>query len=186
MTRAIFMDRDGVIGIEKNLFYKGSPVLSLQDFEWEKGAKEAVGELSSLKDFKFFIVTNQSAIGKGLLNEEEFHRTNNLIHEEFDRNKIQLATYFCPHLAQERCQCRKPLIGMLLQAKEEHGIDLTKSYFIGDKTSDIQVGKNARCKTILVETGYAGRDELYQIEPDYTTGNLLTAIKLIKKLEKNE
>jgi len=95
-------------------------------------------------------------------------------------------TYFCPHHPEakikkyrKKCHCRKPGPGMLLKAKKEFNLDLNHSFLIGDKTSDILAGKNAGCMTILVQTGYAGKDGLFKVNPDYTAEDLLSAIKLI-------
>jgi len=181
MKKAIFMDRDGVICKEKNLFYRGSPITLPKQFEWIPESKEAFSFLSKLEDFLLIVVTNQSIINKGLLSVEDFHEINRPIYDELKKyNKNLGGLYFCPHTPKEECDCRKPKIGMLLQAKKELNLDLRKSYFIGDATSDIQTGKNAGCKTILVGTGYCGKDYKFDVKPDFVIKNLLEMPSILK------
>ena len=98
--------------------------------------------------------------------------------------------YYCPHHPEKgftgeipklkiKCNCRKPKIGLLLKAKEEFNINLKQSYFIGDQTGDILTGKRAGCKTILVKTGYGGKDNSFSVKPDFIADNLLKATKII-------
>jgi D,D-heptose 1,7-bisphosphate phosphatase len=174
MKKAIFMDRDGVICEEKNMFYKGSPITRQEQFEWIPESKKAFSFLSSLEDYLLVIVTNQSSINGGLLSIEDFYKINQPIYDELRKyNRSLDGLYFCPHVPKEKCECRKPKIGMLLQAKIDLDIDLEKSYFIGDKTGDIKTGKDAGCKTILSLTGYGGKDYKYDVHPDFIIKNLL-------------
>jgi histidinol phosphatase-like enzyme len=91
--------------------------------------------------------------------------------------------YFCPHTHVDSCQCRKPEIGMLKRAEVELNIDLSKSYMIGDMTGDIVAGQAAGCKTILVRTGKAGQDGLYQAQADFIVDNLNAAVEIIQPVE---
>lgn len=174
MNKAIFMDRDGVICEEKNLFYNGSPITRPEQFEWIPESKKAFSFLSSLEDFLLVVVTNQSSINKGLLSVEDFYKINQPIYDELKKYGRNLdGLYFCPHIPGEGCECRKPQIGMLLQAKRDLDIDLEKSYFIGDKTSDIKAGNDAGCRTILSLTGYGGKDFQFDAIPNFIISNLL-------------
>ena len=142
-----------------------------------RGAADALRQLKA-QGFKIVIVTNQSGIGRGYMTEDNFRA----VEREFESqlgNDIIDATYFCPHSPEESCSCRKPAPGMLRQAAEEHQIDLTKSYFVGDKDSDIECGKRAGAKTILVETGY-GRSANHD-RPDAVAPDVTTAVALILK-----
>lgn len=175
MKRAIFIDRDGVICEDRNLFYRGAPITKPEHFKWVKNAREALKILSRM-EFLLIVVTNQSLINRGLLSVEDFHRINQPINEELRRYEKSLdGLYFCPHLQEENCECRKPKIGMLLRAREEMGIDLAQSWVIGDKTSDVKMGKDAGCRTILVLTGYGGRDYSFKVSPDFTEKDLYDA-----------
>ena len=100
------------------------------------------------------------------------------------------AFYYCPHHPEKgfegeraelkiECECRKPKPGLLLKAREDFHVNMGASYMIGDQTSDILAGKNAGCKTILVETGYGGKDKKYKIEPDFKAGNILEAVDTV-------
>jgi D,D-heptose 1,7-bisphosphate phosphatase len=181
MKRAVFLDRDGVICKEKNLFYRDSPITNPEQFEWIPESKKAFYFLSKLENFLLVVITNQSVINKGLLNIEQFNKINQPIYNELKKYKKNLdGLYFCPHTPEERCECRKPKIGMLLQAKRDLNINLKESYFVGDKTSDIQTGKNAGCKTILVNTGWGGKDYEFDIKPDFNINNLLDMQLILK------
>lgn len=181
MGTAIFLDRDGVLCKEKNLFYSGSPLLNPENFEWEENSQEALKILSGL-DFYLILVSNQSSIGKGILTEERFHEINKPIYEELKKNcKSFDGVYFCPHLNEDSCVCRKPSTGLIEIAMEYFDIDLENSFVVGDKTSDLQLGVNAGCKTVLVKTGYGGRDNLYGVKPDFTFENLYKFSKFLEK-----
>ncbi|MFC1685679.1 D-glycero-alpha-D-manno-heptose-1,7-bisphosphate 7-phosphatase [Nanoarchaeota archaeon] len=180
MARAIFLDRDGVVCEDTNMFYQGTPLLKPEDFKWIPGSKEALKLLSNL-EFKVALVTNQSIINKGLLSEEEFLKTNNSLYGEMSKNNINIERiYYCKHTPKENCECRKPKIGLLIQAEKELGVSLKDCYVIGDKTSDIKMGEDAGCKTILVKTGYGGRDDSFEVNPDFIMDNLYEAIKILK------
>ena len=103
--------------------------------------------------------------------------------------------YFCPHHPDRgfegevrelkiKCDCRKPAVGMLLRAAREHQIDLQESWMIGDMTVDVQTGKNAGMKTVLLKTGAAGSDQKYDVQPDVTAANLLEAVQIILQKRK--
>lgn len=183
--KAIFLDRDGVINLDKGLICHES------EFELFDETAEAV-RLINQSDYIAIVVTNQPGIAKGMYDFEgleEIHRKmDTLLGEE--RAKID-ALYFCPHhpekgFAGERlefkiaCECRKPGAGMLLQAAKEFNIDLGQSYIIGDHERDIIAGKTAACKTIGVATGHGLENT--KTEPDYRAANILEAVKLIRGL----
>lgn len=149
----------------------------------------------SLIDFgryAVFIISNQAGIAKGFYKKEDVEKLDNWIRNSLKKTGIKIAkTYFCPHHTdakikkyKKKCLCRKPEIGMFLKTKKEFGIDLSQSYLIGDKTSDILAGQRAGCRTILVKTGYAGKDKLFKIKPDFVANDLIEAVKLIKKFDK--
>ncbi len=169
--RAVFLDRDGVINEESGY------VKSWSGFRFIPGSKEAL-RLLSANGCKVFVATNQSGIGRGYFSEEALRN----IHEKMKKD-IESAggridgIYCCPHLPDARCRCRKPDTGMLERAALEHGIDLSASYVVGDKPMDIEMGKRACCRTVLVRTGYGS---VYSgLEPDFIAENLLEAARLI-------
>ena len=185
MRRVIFLDRDGTINIEKSYLHKW------EDFEFEKNAIEGLKALVNL-GYELVIVTNQSGIARGYYSEEELKKLNNEMMLELKKSRINiLDCYYCPHHPEKgleeykkECNCRKPSPGMLLDAKEKYGIDMSKSFMIGDKYSDLKAGENAGVKSILVKTGY-GRETLKKYSVEYMVAeDLLEAAQLIEKLDK--
>jgi D-glycero-D-manno-heptose 1,7-bisphosphate phosphatase len=142
---AIFLDRDGTLIEEVNFL---SEVEHLRVFDFTEHA------LRRLKDagFLLVVVTNQSGIGRGHYSESDMHD----IHQAIQTRTGSLidAYYFCPHLPDAGCECRKPGTGMFLQAEIDHAIEIAASWMIGDKRIDVEAGKNAGVQTVLVRTGY--------------------------------
>ncbi len=147
---AIFLDRDGVINYEKRDYVK-----NVSEFKFIEGAIEGVGVLSTLA-LPIVIITNQSAVGRGLLTLQELNKIHTYMTEKIQENGGELTTvYFCPHTPEEHCDCRKPKIGLFRQAEIDLQISLESSWFFGDKPSDEQAGKAAGCKTVLIESNAA-------------------------------
>jgi histidinol-phosphate phosphatase family protein len=171
LSPAVFIDRDGTL--MRDVDYCGDPN-EVAVFE------EVSTALQRLKagGYKIIVITNQSGIGRGYFNEKTYRAV-----EEEDARQVGAglidATYFCPHSPDEACQCRKPAPGMVTQAAGEHSIDLSRSYFIGDKDSDVQCGRRAGTKTILVQTGYGG--EADQSAADIVAPDLAAAVRTILK-----
>lgn len=134
-TKALFLDRDGVINVDKGYVYKE------QDFEFCEGIFALCAFFLS-KKYQIFVITNQSGIARKFYSEEDFEKLSLFMLENFDKKGVKISKiYHCPHL--QDCNCRKPKPGMLLQAQKEFNIDLQHSVFIGDNLSDMQAGKNA-------------------------------------------
>jgi histidinol-phosphate phosphatase family protein len=112
---------------------------------------EALLRLKS-KGFKLIIITNQSGIGRGLMTVEQYRAVEAEVLRQLGADLID-GTYFCPDVPGQDSSCRKPAPGMILQAKQEHRIDLSRSFFIGDKEIDVECGRNAGVRTIRVQTG---------------------------------
>ena len=166
MYPSIFLDRDGVL-IENRSDY-------VRDWSQVKIIPEAIRALSlvPIKKYKVIIVTNQSAVGRGLLllktAQEINQRLVDLIHDH--GGKID-SVYMCPHLPEDGCSCRKPLPGLLLQAAQEQSLDLQRSWMIGDAWSDVQAGEAAGTRgSILLKTG-RGAEQLREAFPAQTKGN---------------
>lgn len=179
MQPAIFLDRDGVICVDKDLYeigMLGKGILSIKDVEIYPEAKNFL-ETAEQNGYKIIVVTDQSKVGRGILTIEELHKINDFINKSTGGH-IHVF-YVCVHQKEDNCDCKKPKIGMINKALKEHPIDLKKSWMIGDKTRDIKFGENAGLKTILVKTGYAGRDKKYDAKPDYIVENLREAAKII-------
>lgn len=147
MNKAVFLDRDGTLIIDKGYICK------VEDVEFIKGVFAALKELSKC-GYKLIVITNQSGIGRGYFSEKETNIINEYIRETFKKNDVHIdGFYFCPHYEGSRikkynlnCNCRKPKIGLILKAAREHNISVNKSYMIGDKEIDVIAGVNAGMK----------------------------------------
>lgn len=179
MNRLVLIDRDGTINVERH--YLSSP-------EQIELFPETVAGLKLLRDldFKIAVVTNQSAIGRGYFDIERLDEIHNHLHEVLADVEID-AIYFCPHLPEDNCQCRKPQTEMATKAADLFDSELSESFVIGDNVCDIDLGKNVGATTILVKTGYGKRVlEEKKTTPDYVVENLLEAAKLIKEITERE
>ena len=179
MFPAIFLDRDGVI-IENRPNY----VRSWADVVIYPQALEA---LVALRDtpYKIIIVTNQSAVGRGIISLETANRINEqLVRVIEERNGRIDATYLCPHTLWEGCACRKPQPGLLLRAAQEHNLDLSRSVMIGDALTDLEAGLAAGfAEVILLGTG-RGREqaqlpETAHFAPLLFFDNLFAVVKMV-------
>ena len=145
-SKAVFLDRDGVINKNKDDYVKNISELEIFPF-----ISEPIRKFQSA-EFKIIVITNQSAINRGLMTEKNLDE----IHEKIQSFLIQNNTkidyfYFCPHTPTENCSCRKPKSGLLLKAIDDFSIDAKNSWFIGDRDSDIQAGKSVGCNTLKIQ-----------------------------------
>ncbi len=188
MNRAVFLDRDGVLIEEVHLLVDPARV---RLFPW---TAEAVSSLKQ-EGFKLLAVSNQTVVARGMASCGDVEGIHAAIQELLagaGGAKLD-GFYFCPHhpeatLQEYRveCECRKPRPGMLLQAAREHGIDLGRSYMIGDRITDVLAGARAGCATILVESGAHRAPPIRTAEPidesvrpDHVCGHLGEAAALI-------
>ena len=142
---AVFIDRDGTIMEDAD--YCSHP----KEVKIFRGVPEALRRLKS-NGFKLIIITNQSGIGRGFFTIEEYRAVEAEVLRQLGNDLVD-ATYFCPDVPGQKCSCRKPAPGMIQQATQEHRIDLSGSFFIGDKEIDAECGRNAGVRTIRVQTG---------------------------------
>ena len=166
LSKALFLDRDGVINIEKDYLYK------IEDFEFIDGVFELCKHYQNL-GYKIFVVTNQSGIARGYYTVDDFHILTTWMLKEFLKQNIKIQkVYFCPHHPDisGACDCRKPKPKMLYDARDEFGIDLVNSIIVGDKQRDIEAGINA------------GLNETYLFDQFYKIDDL-KATKIVNKLE---
>lgn len=173
MNKAIFIDRDGVINVEKDYVYK------IEDFEFIDGVFESCKYLQEL-GYMLVVITNQSGIGRGYYTQSDFEKLTAWMIGEFAKNGVNVThVYHCPHAPNEICNCRKPKTGMIDTAVEEFDIDVSKSYLIGDKVSDMECAKNAKIKTsIHVKSGHSFD------ESDSNADFIIDSIKEIKNIIK--
>ena len=157
MNKAVFLDRDGVINKEKKDYVKN--VSELEIFP-------EIESIKLLKDLGFLVIviTNQSAINRGLTTTQNVDLIHDYIQNFLKTKGTQIdAFFYCPHRPDEYCDCRKPKPGLILKASKKMNIDLTSSWMIGDNEIDIQAGKIASCKTILLSSSYTLKDSIDQI-----------------------
>jgi D-glycero-D-manno-heptose 1,7-bisphosphate phosphatase len=158
--RAVFLDRDGTINEDTHYPHKVAELSLLS------GAAEGLRLLARLP-VHIIVVSNQAGIAKGYYGVEEMHAFNSDLRRRVEEQQGRIdAFYYCPHLEQKdlgpgerACGCSKPGDGLLREAADEFAVDLTESFMIGDKASDIAAGRSAGCRTILVRTGKRGRDD---------------------------
>jgi D-glycero-D-manno-heptose 1,7-bisphosphate phosphatase len=136
-SKALFLDRDGIINIDYGY------VAKIEKFEFSEGIFNLL-KLFIKQEYKLFIVTNQSGIGRGYYTQENFDRLTLWMLDAFKEENIYIESVnHCPHAPEENCHCRKPNIGMVEAILSEYELDLKNSWMIGDKQSDIDLAHNA-------------------------------------------
>ncbi|MCP4580341.1 MAG: HAD family hydrolase [candidate division Zixibacteria bacterium] len=173
--KAVFLDRDGVIIVDKNFLWE------IKQLEFIPRAVEALKAIPT--DFLKIIISNQSGIARGYFSAKQAEKFNTALLAELKKKGVIIdGMYYCPHSPENNCECRKPKIGLFESAQRQFNIDYTRSWMIGDKSSDIQAGKNIGAATIQVLTGYAGKEEgSLDVIADQTVGDLYEAVETIKK-----
>ena len=189
MNKAIFLDRDGTINVEKHYLYRK------EDFEFLPGVINALRSLQRA-GYLLIIITNQSGIARGYYTEEDFQKLNDWMVSELKRQGVMIAdVYYCPHLPDSQipayrkdCECRKPKLGMYRQAILDFNIQIGQSYAIGDKIRDCAICKETVCKGFLI-----GQNEAVEViekvmrggirNVKYATDLAAAAEEIIKKEE---
>lgn len=144
MHRAVFLDRDGVINIKAP---EGEYITSWEDFRFLPQVPQAIALLNQAR-FLVIVASNQRGIAKGCMSSGDLQEIHRRMLDELERDGASVsAIYYCPHDVDAFCPCRKPAPGMLLQAAQDHQIDLQTSWMIGDSDIDILAGKQAGCRT---------------------------------------
>lgn len=173
---AVFLDRDGTINYDPG--YLSSP----EDLRLLPRVQNGLSLLSRNK-FLLFVVTNQSGIGRGYFTPEQLEEVNNKLIEKLAEDGIIFTEFACcPHRPEDNCSCRKPSPRMVLDLARNYSLDLSRSYFIGDKITDIQAGKNAGCRTVLIaspEKKKLLRGDRSWTAPDYTAPDIYRAAEWI-------
>lgn len=154
LLRAVFLDRDGVLNRERPDFVK-----SPEELEILPGIEGPLHEIQKL-GFRIVIVTNQSVVGRGLTSHYEMSRIHEKLRLELARSGCSIdGIYYCPHRPDEGCDCRKPAPGLILKAARELGIDVERSWMIGDKEMDLEAARRAGCRGIRVATNGEGLED---------------------------
>ena len=172
---AVFLDRDGVLNYNRRDHIKEP-----EEYVPIPRAAEAVARLKEA-GWSVIVVSNQSGLARGLFDEKALAATMTKMQSILEAaGGGAEAVYYCPHAPGAGCECRKPAPGLLLRAAREHGLDLGSSYLIGDKECDIECGRAAGVRTILVETGLPEeRPDAAVVRPDYRARDLGVAVAWI-------
>ena len=160
MNKAVFLDRDGTINVDKDYLHK------ISDFEYIDGVLEALLSITEM-GFLIVIVTNQSGIARGYYGEDDFRKLNDWMIQDLKAKGINIAgVYYCPHLPDGsvskyaiECSCRKPATGLFWRAKKELNIDMDKSVAIGDKIRDLSICLETKAHGILLKED---KDKIYE------------------------
>ncbi len=179
-TWTLFLDRDGTI----NTLLPNAYVKTWDEFSFIPGALDALPIFNSFFSYTI-IATNQQGIGKGLMTEKQLRKIHVLMLEEITLNGGYIdEIYYCPHLVADHAECRKPEIGMAIQAvKDFKAINLRKSIMIGDSLTDMQFGKNAGMKTILLSDEKKVSSEFVPFV-DYSMPDLATFAEILLQTRK--
>lgn len=177
MIKAVFFDRDGTLIYDYGYLADPSKVRPYAC------AREALALLQKA-GYHFFIVSNQSGIGRGYFTEKEAHAVNRRVCELLHPIRFD-EIVFCPHAPDEKCTCRKPLPQLGVRLIKKHRIDVTRSFMVGDKKSDVNFGHAIGCRSILVKTAN-GKKHLQKypdLKPDFVAADLLRAARFILRTE---
>lgn len=154
MEKAIFLDRDGTINVEVDYLHEPDKLVFVD------GAIEALAMLKA-QGYRLIVISNQSGIGRGYFAAQEVEQLHAYMNRILRAHGAAVdAFYYCPHVEQNRCTCRKPRTGLIDRAAAEWDIDLAHSYMVGDREADVMTAINAGCGYGLVLSGYAVPDEL--------------------------
>lgn len=169
--RAVFLDRDGVL--VRALVADGLPrsASTLGELEILPDVEEACSPLKNA-GFALIVVTNQPEIARGTLAAETVARQNDSLRSALPLDEVLV----CPHDDRDRCDCRKPKPGMLLDAAARLGLDLASSFMVGDRWRDVEAGRRAGCRVVFVDRAY---DEQLGLEPDAVVSDLGAAARWI-------
>jgi D-glycero-D-manno-heptose 1,7-bisphosphate phosphatase len=171
LNRAVFLDRDGVIN--RTFIRDGKPYapISADQFELLPGVIEAIAALKK-SGFRVIVVTNQPDVGSGKMAREVVEAMDARVRQECRVDDVRV----CYHTDADRCACRKPKPGLLVDAARDWSVDLRRSYMVGDRWRDIGAGQAAGCRTVLIEYNY---DEKQAENPDIVVKSLPEATQRI-------
>ena len=171
MNKAIFLDRDGTINIDYGYVHEIDKLIFIDS---------AIDGMKLLTDLGYLliIITNQSGIGRGYFDYQEYNKFNDFMLKELKKNNIHISkVYMCPHIDSDNCNCRKPKLELFYKAIKEFDIDIEKSYAIGDKTRDLAICDKENITGILLTEDNNNNNYICK-------KNLLEAAKYIKRLNK--
>jgi histidinol-phosphate phosphatase family protein len=170
MMRAVFLDKDGTL--VENVPYNADPARIVL----APGAREAVAAIAGA-GYRVIVVSNQPGVALGRFAEADLERIEQRLRELLPALD---GFYWCPHAPGEGCPCRKPAAGLLERAAREHGVDLSQSWMVGDILDDVEAGRRAGCRTVLLDVGNETEWQLTpERRPDHVSPHLAQAGALI-------
>jgi D-glycero-D-manno-heptose 1,7-bisphosphate phosphatase len=178
LHKAVFLDRDGVINRPVIVGGKPYPPRTVADFEILPGVAQACNRLKDA-GYVLIVATNQPDVGRGTLEKGVVQMIHQAMARQLPIDRVEVC-YHAGAAFGEDCQCRKPRPGMLITAAAALGIDLSRSFMIGDRWRDIDCGRRAGCRTIFMDWGY---NESLREQPDYTAKTLLSAVDWILRAD---
>lgn len=179
LRKVVFLDRDGTINYDSPDYIKNR-----FEFEFIPGSIEAIRELT-ISGFSSIVITNQSALARKLISYAELNYMHGMMKDTVASGGGKITDiFFCPHMPNEGCDCRKPEPGLIIRAQRRYNIDLAMTIMVGDRAKDIECARNAGCgKAILVKTGKDHEvDKILKtkrIVPDHIAENLYDAARWI-------
>jgi D-glycero-D-manno-heptose 1,7-bisphosphate phosphatase len=169
--KAVFLDRDGVLNVRAP---EHDYVRRVSDFRIVPGVADAVARLTAA-GLLVMVVTNQRGIARKLVEIAEVERMHQKLQETVEQAKGKIERfYICPHDHGDGCDCRKPSPGMLLRAQRDYCLDLRNSWMVGDTESDVEAGRRAGCRTILISP--TSGENVLGVQPDYRAASLSDAV----------
>lgn len=167
MNKAIFLDRDGTINVEVNYLHECEKLRLIP------GVVKAL-KLLKKQGYKLIVISNQSGVGRGYFTYDDVVKVNEYLNEVLRKDGTEIdAFYCCPHTEEDNCDCRKPKTGLYKKAVKEHDIDITNSYMVGDKVSDILAADEMGCGYGLLLSGHDIDEKDYLKYKDYCYKDLL-------------
>jgi D-glycero-D-manno-heptose 1,7-bisphosphate phosphatase len=177
MTRAVFLDRDGTLNTAVVRAGKPYPPASLAELEIVAGAREGLTALRAA-GFRLIVATNQPDVATGKQRREVVEAINAALVAAMPLDDVRV----CWHADADNCACRKPKPGLLLDAARDWRLDLAQSFMVGDRWRDVDAGRAAGCRTVLIESGYDER----RSEPDFSVSSLTDACTMILRATEGE
>ncbi len=179
LKKVVFLDRDGTINRDSHAYIK-----SREEFEFLPGSLNALKDLT-LNGFTNIVITNQSALPRKLISLKELELIHAMMRQMVESNHGEIKdVFYCPHMPDDGCDCRKPEPGLIFQAQRKYTFDIAGAVMVGDSARDVECAYNAGCgKTVLVKTGNytkaAQRLTEKGIVPDYVADDLHDAAEWI-------
>lgn len=182
LKRYVFIDRDGVINVDGEGRTRHGYITAWKDFSFLPGVLEGLRKLTA-RGYRNIVISNQKCVGKGIMTRQELDLLTAKMREAVEKEGGRIdEVFYCTHLDEDNCACRKPKDGLFVEAREKLGAgDLEGACFIGDSERDITAGRSAGLKTILVLSGKSAREdvETWTSKPDHICENFMKAVEVV-------